>query len=470
MVKTILKYLLYLLSIFSSFLPKEVSYNPYADLTEYTVGDGTNLKIAVLSDSQLPTKPEEAEWDIFKTYIDNLHKALTKIKSENVDVIIFAGDAVHAGTEYSFNLFKSIWEQYFPFGDPKSPILNFILGNHDYYPKNPDYPNHEDDERDDPIIFQERFEKYFREKAFSHKVINGIHFINWSSENSSNDKSNTNTAWAKEQIEIALKDDPTGNSKPIFVTTHLGPIYTCYGTDLWGNKDVLETIKDYQNVISLSGHSHYSIIDDKSIWQGQFTAIQTQSTSYIELEPGTENGSVPRDEYNNYFASRKNPMGYFVYINKSEVRFKRFSYTSDDYFLPDWVYPLPIDKKNFVYDFESRKEQTTLIAWEGNHNIELTNEVSVDNEKIGIIKFDQPEGDTVPVKYKVIFRDPSGYENEYLYFSDFYLMPETRHEYIRLKVPKDIYENKVKYEVSVWAIDTWGRTSVNYIYDYIYLE
>ena len=470
MVKTILKFLLYLLSIFNSFLPKDASYNPYADLTEYTVGDGTNLKIAVLSDSQLPTKPEEAEWDIFKTYIDNLHKALTKIKSENVDVIIYAGDAVHAGTEYSFNLFKTIWEQYFPFGDPKSPILNFILGNHDYYPKNPDYPNHEDDERDDPIIFQERFEKYFGEKAFSHKVINGIHFINWSSENSSNDKSNTNTAWAKEQIEIALKDDPTGNSKPIFVTTHLGPIYTCYGTDLWGNKDVLETIKDYQNVISLSGHSHYSIIDEKSIWQGQFTAIQTQSTSYIELEPGTENGSVPRDEYNNYFASRKNPMGYFIYINKNEVRFKRFSFTSDDYFFPDWVYPLPIDKKNFVYDFESRKEQTALIAWDGNHKIELTNEISVDNEKIGIIKFDQPEGDTVPVKYKVIFRDPSGYEKEYLYFSDFYLMPESRHEYIRLKVPKDIYENKVKYEVSVWAIDTWGRNSINYIYDYIYLE
>ena len=470
MVKTIFKFLIYLLSILNSFLPKNFSYNPYADLTEYTVGDGTNLKIAVLSDSQLPTKPEEAEWDIFKTYIDNLHKALTKIKSENVDVIIYAGDAVHAGTEYSFNLFKSIWEQYFPFKDPKSPILNIILGNHDYYPKNPDYPNHEDDERDDPIIFQERFEKYLGEKAFSHKVINGIHFINWSSENSSNDKSNTNTAWAKEQIEIALKDDPTGNSKPIFITTHLGPIYTCYGTDLWGNKDVLETIKDHQNVISLSGHSHYSIIDDKSIWQGQFTAIQTQSTSYIELEPGTENGSIPRDEYNNYFVSRKNPMGYFVYINKNEVRFKRFSYTSDEYFYPDWVYPLPIDKKNFVYNFETRKEQTALIAWEGNHKIELTNEISVDNEKIGIIKFDQPEGDTVPVKYKVIFRDPSGYEKEYLFFSDFYLMPETRHEYIRLKVPKDIYDNKVKYEVSVWAIDTWGRSSVNSIYDYIYLE
>ena len=39
---------------------------------------------------------------------------------------------------------------------------------------------------------QKRFENYLGEKPFSHKVINGIHFINWSSENSSSDKSNTN--------------------------------------------------------------------------------------------------------------------------------------------------------------------------------------------------------------------------------------------------------------------------------------
>ena len=468
MLENIIKIFFSLLVILKSLFSSN-SYNPYGELTEYTVGDGTNLKIAVLSDSQLPTKASEAEWDIFKTYIDNLHLALSKIKSENVDVIIYAGDSVHAGTDFSFNLFKSIYENYFPLNDPNSPILNIILGNHDYYPKNPDYPNHESDESDDPVIFQQRFEKYYSEKPFSHKVINGIHFINWSSENSSSDKSNTNVAWAKEQIELALKDDPTGNSKPIFVTTHLGPIYTCYGTDLWGNQDVLDTIKDYQNVISISGHSHYSIIDDKSIWQGQFTAIQTQSTSYIELEPGTENGSIPRDEYNNYFASRKNPMGYFVYINSNEVRFKRFSYTSDDYFLPDWVYPLPIDKKNFVYNFETREAQTPLIGWEGNHNIEVTNEISVDNEKIGIIKFDQPDCETVAVKYKVIFKNSSGIEKEYLFFSDFYLMPETRHEYIRLKVPKDIYEEKGEYDVTVWALDTWGRTSINYINDKIEL-
>ena len=95
MLETIIKIFFSLLVIIKSLLSPN-SYNPYGELTEYTVGDGINLKIAVLSDSQLPTKASEAEWDIFKTYIDNLHLALSKIKSENVDVIIYAGDSVHA--------------------------------------------------------------------------------------------------------------------------------------------------------------------------------------------------------------------------------------------------------------------------------------------------------------------------------------------------------------------------------------
>ena len=447
----IIKGLVIFITLFVVIFSQKFIYNPYAELKEYTVGDGKNLKIAILSDSQLPTKSSESEEEMFKTFVDNLHKALTKIKSENVDAIIYAGDAVDGGTDYSFTLFKTIWEQYFPFNDPKSPILNIILGNHEYY----------QNERNDPIYVQKKFEEYFGEKAFSHKVINGIHFINWSSGDSSFDKSNTNMDWVKEQIELALKDDPTGDSKPIFVTTHVNPIYTCYGSDLWGNKGIFDALKDYQNVISISGHSHYSIIDDKSIWQGQFTAIQTQCTSYIELEPGTENGSIPKDEYNDSIVSRKNPMGYFIYINNNEVIFKRFSYTSNNYYYPDWIYPLPINKKNFIYNFESRMEKTPLIGWNENQKIEISNEISVDNEKIGIIKFNQPESETIAVKYKIIYKNENGIEKEYLFFSDFYLMPEMRHEYIRLKIPDEIYEEKGKYEIKVWAIDTWGRLSIN---------
>ena len=108
-------------------------------------------------------------------------------------------------------------------------------------------------------------------------------------------------------------------------------------------------------------------------------------------------------------------------------------------------------------------EKTPLISWNKNHDIEICNEISVNNKKIGIIKFTQPNCETFPVKYKIIFKNLKGIEKEYLFFSDFYLMPEMRHEYIRLKIPSEIYEAKGQYEIQVWAIDTWGRLSVNKI-------
>ena len=43
-------------------------------------------------------------------------------------------------------------------------------------------------------------------------------------------------------------------------------------------------VKPYSNIINFSGHSHFPIIDERSIWQKEFTAIQTGSTSYVELE------------------------------------------------------------------------------------------------------------------------------------------------------------------------------------------
>ena len=50
--------------------------------------------------------------------------------------------------------------------------------------------------------------------------------------------------------------------------------------------------------------------DERCIWQGSFTAIGTQSVSYIEMEEGKENGSIPKDEYGNDMIARKNNMGY----------------------------------------------------------------------------------------------------------------------------------------------------------------
>ena len=93
----------------------------------------------------------------------------------------------------------------------------------------------------------------------------------------------SDTKWFEKKIKIALEDNDT---KPIFVTTHFPPYNTVYGSLEWGNKILAECFKKYPQIINFSGHSHYSLIDERSIYHKDCTAIQTQSLSYIELEYG----------------------------------------------------------------------------------------------------------------------------------------------------------------------------------------
>ena len=58
-------------------------------------------------------------------------------------------------------------------------------------------------------------------------------------------------------------------------------------------------------------------------------------------------------------------------------------------------------------------KKTPLIGWDGNHDITISNEISVNDKKIGIIKFDQPNCETFPVNYKVIYINLKGIEKEY---------------------------------------------------------
>ena len=216
-----------------------------------------------MSDSQLIEKADSTRYN----YTDHLIKGFEVFKSHDVDAIIFAGDISDSGTEFAFSLFKKIFDMVYE--NSTKPILNIVMGNHDYWaePKIPSY-------------LQERFANFIGEKPFSHKVINGYHFINWGSEDGTYTTCNSNTKWFMSQVDIAIKDDPT---RPIFLTTHLPPYDTMYGSIPWGNSQ-LNWLSKFPQIVTISGHTHYAMTDERCIWQGSFTAIGTQSVSYTEME------------------------------------------------------------------------------------------------------------------------------------------------------------------------------------------
>ena len=243
----------------------------YGEVETVTVGNSKTLTVGVISDTQLPNKEPE---DGNNKYKEHTEKALQLFKNQGVDVIVFAGDFSDLASRYSYGTYNEVFNKVF--ADDK-PETVYIMGNHDnWYPT--DYAS---------VAPKERlYKKCMGESPWVHKVINGFHFIGVSPDLTQNTSgySQKTLDWMDEQIALAQKDTPEGY--PIFVITHHSPQNTVYGSDDWYDPGLDKVLSKYENVVSISGHSHYSLMDERSIYQYNYTAIQTQSLAYIEQEKG----------------------------------------------------------------------------------------------------------------------------------------------------------------------------------------
>ena len=104
---------------------------------------------------------------------------------------------------------------------------------------------------------QKKFFKYMNSYPFSHYLINNYNFIFFSYSLIVKGKSKKEEySWLKSRIENARKNiKKTGD--PIFIISHMPPKKTVYGSEnLLGNKDLYDILKNYPEVISITGHSH----------------------------------------------------------------------------------------------------------------------------------------------------------------------------------------------------------------------
>lgn len=382
-----------------------------------------SFKVGIISDSQLSPKGEEDE------YYRNLKQAFTVLKTRGVDMIIFAGDVGDLSKKPAYELYNKAINSVFA---EDKPIFQTIMGNHDYW-------------YDAVSSCRSRFEKTIGTSPWTHYVVNGIHFIGASPASGDMDNGNKGSAkWLKEQIEKAIADNP---NKPIFVTTHVGAQNTMYGSDEWGDKSLYETLKSYPQVVNFSGHSHYSVLDERSIHQEAYTSIQTQSVSYIELERGKENGTIPPN-------ASITPMGYVMDVFSDKFEIHRINFASkygvegkeEKY---SWILPMSLNKDSFTYTFDARKENNLAPTMTSE-----TGEV-VKEEGKTYLSFASGSDDDFVHSYKMEW---SNGKNQ-LYFSDYYNGLDDMAKTSKIEV---LNMKKGTYSVKVYAIDTWGAVSSNY--------
>jgi Icc-related predicted phosphoesterase len=214
-----------------------LAYSP--KITKIKIGNGDYAKIGIISDLQL---------DKQKVFINNTYRALKVLKKNNVNVIIIAGDTTDKGKINNYILFNKLYNSVY--NDRNKPVFIALMGNHDFF-----------DPKLTETQSQINFLHYIKAYPNSHYIINNYNFIIWSNDNyDHNEFAIKDFSWIKLKIEEARRNKYK-EGDPIFVVTHIPPKNTVYGSEsIWGSQAIFNVLKDYPEVICISGHSHYTTL------------------------------------------------------------------------------------------------------------------------------------------------------------------------------------------------------------------
>lgn len=419
------------------------------ELTTATVGDGKTIKVGIISDTQLPRNDKKT------VYREHLQKALTQLKEQKVEMIIHAGDVGDNNSDYAYKTYNKVFDSVYT-DKENVPEKLYIMGNHDMW-------GLIDSKR--PAPKHRNFKKMLGETPNSHKVVNGFHFIGASPDQGSTDLgySEKTLSWLDEQIKVAAEDTP---GMPVFVVTHQNPGDTVYGSDDWCDPNIDGVLRKYSNVVSISGHSHYALLDERSIYQNAYTALQTQSLAYIENETGKFDpfkGKIasvpPRDE--DY------PFMLIMEVGQDNTKIHRWNITDnkEEKAHKLWSIDYPLTRESFKYTTELRKNANQAPSMANSKTVTFNPAVKSTlyepikgEETLKGITFTAGTDDDLVHSYKIVLTGEK--EMEYTYFSDFYNGIDNMAKTVNFALDKTLPAGN--YNVKVYAIDSYGAVSADY--------
>lgn len=305
--------------------------------------------------------------------------ALEYFRDNGVDAVMVCGDLADSGLVEELESVAEAWNKVFP-GD-KAPNGRrverlFVTGNHDhvgYTYANSDkvarlYPDMTERKRHLlHLDMAAQWERIFGEPyrpAFV-KTVKGYSFIGAHYANSSGEP----TALPL----IAEVGGKTDSGKPFFFFQHMHLRHTCYGCWAWGRDDgkATKALSAFPNAVAFSGHSHYSLVDERSVWQGAFASfgagsLSALSQTYDEFpRQGFENSAQPWGAHDKAInAAKVNPriegasrQGMLVSVYQDRMVLARRDFRSDLSLGPDWVLPFPAVSSQKPYAFNVRRKK-----------------------------------------------------------------------------------------------------------------
>jgi predicted phosphodiesterase len=325
-------------------------------------------------------------------------------RDQGVDAVVIAGDIADKGIVEELQAIADTWFKVFPNNkapDGRTVEKIFVSGNHDMegfkygdfgkmYFQNPA-------ERAKHYLvadFKGNWEKIFHEEynTIYSKCVKGYTFIgqHWG-----------NQGWGKNCKFDLIKPFMEKNaskivdpSLPFFYAQHPHPKDTCYGSSVWGHDTgvVTEVLSAFPNAVAFSGHSHNTLVDDRSIWQGAFTSLGTASLRYSSVfdedvsKVGYENkGDNSKGKFDSMKVMRKvntydSRQGLLVKVFADCMTIARREFVAGCSLGDEWVIPLSTAESK-PYSFAEHAKKTLVPEFPCNAKVAVKKEKTTNRNK-----------------------------------------------------------------------------------------
>ena len=315
-----------------------------------------NITFGVISDLHLTTPDSTATF----------RRALAYFRSRGVDAVVVTGDISDWGLRSGLKYAADAWYSVFPGDrapDGRKVEKLFCTGNHDYdgywygdMTLDMHVQGYSEDECLVKLGMKKCWEEAFNEpfEQIRRRTVKGYDFI-------SSEWKDGADGFKEAEAWFTANGSTLDWRKPFFVFTHypFRKTTSCSGGGDAYNGDIF---KAFPNAVTFSGHCHWTLNDERSIWQGDYTAIAVPSMSYTTVPGGYENGSdrrngksklsmpvIPAREF------LREAQGYVVSVFDDRMEIERRDFTEGVEAAPMWIVTPPEGAKSRFAHENSRR-------------------------------------------------------------------------------------------------------------------
>lgn len=427
----------------------ETDFQLLADvlLESKTIADIEPVKqstvFGVISDTHYASDASDAQRRI------NTRKALNYYKSQNVELIIFNADINDLGTEAAYDKLVADITEIFP-DEATRPTMIFTADNHEYFDAwsvNGRVPTKTFEQCQELFTSKLATLRDNSADTNTYKEIDGYHFLGVSSDDMDGAYATYDAetiSWLTETLDAAVAANKAeGNeAEPIFLALHQPPKDTVYGSEADYGKGMEEILKNYPQLVVFTSHTHCPLNDERSIYQEDYTVINTASLYYA----GWQSDSSSEE---NSFAQ-----GLLVRASGNVVDVERYNFWNDEKIKTNWVVETSLDKSTFVYTAEREQNRSKPIF-----GAEATVAASWIDENTASVSFSAASHDDFVHHYVIRVYEGSGttpvktVERGSLYYQGESNMPDP----VVAKVTG--LSDAKAYRFEIVAVESWGETS-----------